>query len=316
MLLSARELRKRFRLGRGRFLDAVDGVSLELAEGELLGLVGESGSGKTTFGKLLLGLLPRTSGQVLWRGQPMPAQFTARDHRRYSREMQMIFQDPYASLNPRMTALELVGEGPRIQGLGSAGEIRDQVVHWLERVGLGAEHLPRYPHEFSGGQRQRLGIARAMILEPSFVVCDEPLSALDVSVQAQVVGLLEELRQAMRLTLLFIAHDLSMVRQVSHRMAVMYLGALVETGPSDAVFASPKHPYTQFLVASNPQPDPRAERRRVQAPIPGEVASPINLPPGCRFAARCPQALPECRREAPPLIDLPGGRQVACHLYP
>ena len=311
MLLSARELRKRFRLGRGRILHAVDGVSLDLAEGEVLGLVGESGSGKTTFGKLLLGLLPRTSGQILWRGQPMPASFTARDHKRYSRDMQMVFQDPYASLNPRMTALELVGEGLRIQGLGSARERRDQVVLWLERVGLGAEHLPRYPHEFSGGQRQRLGIARAMVLEPSFLVCDEPLSALDVSVQAQVVGLLEELRQAMRLTLLFIAHDLSMVRQLSHRMAVMYLGALVETGPADAVFAAPKHPYTQFLVASNPQPDPRAERRRVHAPIPGEVASPIDLPPGCRFAGRCPKALPECRRETPP-----GGRQVASHLYP
>ena len=316
MLLSARELRKRFRLGRGRILHAVDGVSLDLAEGEVLGLVGESGSGKTTFGKLLVGLLPRTSGQVLWRGQPMPARFSARDHKRHSRDMQMVFQDPYASLNPRMTALELVGEGLRIQGLGSAGDRRDQVVHWLERVGLGAEHLPRYPHEFSGGQRQRLGIARAMVLEPRFLVCDEPLSALDVSVQAQVVGLLEELRQAMGLTLLFIAHDLSMVRQVSHRMAVMYLGALVETGPSDAVFASPKHPYTQFLVASNPQPDPRAERRRAHAPIPGEVASPINLAPGCRFAGRCPKALPECRRETPPLIALPGGRQVACHLYP
>ncbi|MGI9323272.1 MAG: ATP-binding cassette domain-containing protein, partial [Pseudomonadales bacterium] len=261
MLINIHKLQKHFQLSRRQTLHAVDGVSLDIAENEIVGLVGESGSGKSTLGKTLIGLHARTAGEVFWRGRALPQKFSAADHREFSKEMQMIFQDPYASLNPRMTVLDIIGEGPKLQG-GNPKEIRDQVAHWLQRVGLNPDHMSRYPHEFSGGQRQRIGIARAMIIEPSFVVCDEPISALDVSVQAQVVNLLDELKQSLGLTLLFIAHDLSMVRLVSDRMAVMYLGALVETGPADKVFFHPQHPYTQFLVESNPEPDPEAERRR------------------------------------------------------
>jgi oligopeptide/dipeptide ABC transporter ATP-binding protein len=234
--------------------------------------------------------------------------------------MQMIFQDPYSSLNPRMTAGEIIGEGLRLHGTQSDQALRDAVTRWLEAVGLRAEHAGRYPHEFSGGQRQRIGIARAMILEPRFVVCDEPISALDVSVQAQVINLLAELKQELGLTLLFIAHDLSMVRYVSDRMAVMYLGSLIELGPSDEVFFRPKHPYTQLLVASNPEPDP-ALARAPRPTMSGEIPSPVNLGAGCRFASRCPEALARCRQETPQLKPMDGGdgtaqRLVACHLYP
>lgn len=315
MLLSVQGLHKHFRVGRGRTLHAVDGVALDIAEGEVVGLVGESGSGKSTFGKTLIGLYTPTAGEVALQGEVMPRRFSAADHRKYSRLMQMIFQDPYSSLNPRMTVLDLIGEGLRLQGGVSSKEIRDQVAYWLERVGLSAGVMSRYPHEFSGGQRQRIGIARAMIIEPSFVVCDEPISALDVSVQAQVINLLDELKQSMGLTLLFIAHDLSMVRYVSDRMAVMYLGALVETGPADEVFFNPKHPYTEFLVESNPEPDPQLERDRAHRPIPGELTSPINPAPGCRFADRCPKVMDVCREQTPNLIAIEGQRQVACHLF-
>ncbi|MEX2488031.1 MAG: dipeptide/oligopeptide/nickel ABC transporter ATP-binding protein, partial [Pseudomonadales bacterium] len=225
MLVKTEDLKKHFVLGRKHRVHAVDGVSLEIEEKEILGLVGESGSGKSTFGKTLIGLLERTSGTAWYREEQLPAKFSAEDHLKYAREMQMIFQDPYSSLNPRMTVLDIVGEGLYLRGQHTNGQIRDAVAAWLERVGLRADHMSRYPHEFSGGQRQRIGIARAMIIEPNFVVCDEPISALDVSVQAQVINLLEELKNSMGLTLLFIAHDLSMVRYVSDRMAVMYLGA-------------------------------------------------------------------------------------------
>ncbi|MBT7369006.1 MAG: ATP-binding cassette domain-containing protein, partial [Gammaproteobacteria bacterium] len=276
--------------------------------------VGESGSGKSTFGKTLIGLHTRTSGQAYYDGSPLPDEFTTRDHLKYSQEMQMIFQDPYSSLNPRMTVLDIVGEGLRIQGTPGS-EIRDRVADWLTRVGLNADHMSRYPHEFSGGQRQRIGIARAMIIEPKFVVCDEPISALDVSVQAQVINLLDELKQSLGLTLLFIAHDLSMVRYVSDRMAVMYLGSVVETGPANDVFFDAQHPYTKFLVESNPEPDPEIERNRGHQPILGEITSPVNVQPGCRFADRCPQVMDRCRRETPELIAKSGGREVACFLF-
>lgn len=229
----------------------------------------------------------------------------------------MIFQDPYSSLNPRMTVGEIVGEGLKLHtGLKTAA-VRERAADWLRRVGLQPDHMSRYPHEFSGGQRQRIGIARALILEPEFVVCDEPISALDVSVQAQVVNLLDDLKASLGLTLLFIAHDLSMVRYVSDRMAVMYLGSLIEIGPANEVFFNPKHPYTQLLVGSNPIPDPTTERRRRATIIKGEIPSPVNVQPGCRFANRCPKVMDVCRHVTPELKPPAGhpDRRVACHLY-
>lgn len=313
MLVETKGLGKHFQIGRGQLLHAVDDVSLTVEENEILGLVGESGSGKSTFGKTLIGLHNRTSGEAYYNGELLPAHFTPPDHLKYSREMQMIFQDPYSSLNPRMTIFDVVGEGLKIQGQYSNKQIRDQVANWMEKVGLHADHMSRYPHEFSGGQRQRIGIARAMIIEPKFVVCDEPISALDVSVQAQVINLLDELKKSMGLTLLFIAHDLSMVRYVSDRMAVMYLGSIVESGPANEIFFSPKHPYTQLLVEANPEPDPELERNRKFVPISGEIASPINLGDSCRFANRCPNAQEICRNETPKPVIFSDGHSASCH---
>jgi oligopeptide/dipeptide ABC transporter ATP-binding protein len=295
---------------------AVDGVSFSIGEREILGLVGESGSGKSTMGKTQLDLHDKTAGSVHYRGDTLPARYQAADFRQLSGRMLMIFQDPFSSLNPRMTVGEILAEGPLLHRLLTASQARDKAAQWLERVGLHADHLSRYPHEFSGGQRQRIGIARALILEPEFVVCDEPISALDVSVQAQVVNLLNELKQTMGLTMLFIAHDLSMVRYVSDRMAVMYLGALVEIGPVNKVYFEPLHPYTQILIASNPEPDPQSERARLSTPITGEIPSPVNVPAGCRFASRCPRAMDVCRQQTPVLKTVQDdGRLVACHLY-
>lgn len=315
MLVRTDNLTKHFNIGRNQRLHAVDGISLDIEENEILGLVGESGSGKSTFGKTLIGLHPRTGGSAYYKDQLLPANFTPEDHLKYSRELQMIFQDPYSSLNPRMTVLDIVGEGLQIQGKHSRAQIRDLVAEWMVKVGLNADHMSRYPHEFSGGQRQRIGIARAMIIQPKFVVCDEPISALDVSVQAQVINLLDELKNSLGLTMLFIAHDLSMVRYVSDRMAVMYLGSLVETGPADDVFFDPKHPYTQLLIESNPEPDPEHERTRQHIPIKGEIASPVNVQPGCRFADRCPKALAECKTVTPTITRIADDRTVACHLF-
>lgn len=320
VLLETRHLKRYFRLDRDRQIHAVDDVCLAIHRNEILGLVGESGSGKSTFGKTLLGLHDKTAGEVLYRGEILPACYRSADFQRFARSMQMIFQDPYSSLNPRMTAGEIIAEGLRLRGEVVSEAVREEVARWLRQVGLSPDHASRYPHEFSGGQRQRIGIARAMIVQPEFVVCDEPISALDVSVQAQVINLLSELQREYGLTLLFIAHDLSMVRYVSDRMAVMYLGALTEIGPADDVFFRPMHPYTQMLVASNPEPDPLIERRRSPEPIHGEISSPINIGPGCRFAGRCPKAMDQCRLTTPALLpvrDLTSNasRQVACHLY-
>lgn len=315
-LVQAKELTRYFDIGRNQRVHAVDRVSLEIAEKEIVGLVGESGSGKSTFGKTLLGLYPKTSGEVRFRGETLPQKYSPIDFQRLAVSMQMIFQDPYSSLNPRMTVGEIIGEGLRLHTDSSTASVKDQVATWLQRVGLNADHMSRYPHEFSGGQRQRIGIARALILEPEFVVCDEPISALDVSVQAQVINLLGELKQKMGLTLLFIAHDLSMVRYVSDRMAVMYLGSLVELGKADEVYFDPKHPYTEVLVGSNPEPDPNIERSRPSTAIAGEIPSPVNVPAGCRFANRCPKVMEVCRNTTPELIPLKElDRQVACHLY-
>jgi len=315
-LVEAKELTRYFDIGRDQRVHAVDQVSLAIAEKEIVGLVGESGSGKSTFGKTLLGLYPKTSGEVLFRGETLPQKYSPQDFQRLAMNMQMIFQDPYSSLNPRMTVGEIVGEGLKLHSETSASLIKEKVAEWLRRVGLNADHMSRYPHEFSGGQRQRIGIARALILEPEFVVCDEPISALDVSVQAQVINLLGELKEKMGLTLLFIAHDLSMVRYVSDRMAVMYLGSMVELGKADEVYFDPKHPYTEVLVASNPEPDPNVERGRPSTAIKGEIPSPVNVPAGCRFANRCPKVMDVCRNTTPELIPLKDvDRLVACHLY-
>jgi oligopeptide/dipeptide ABC transporter ATP-binding protein len=315
-LVEARELTRYFDIGRDQRVHAVDQVSLTIDEKEIVGLVGESGSGKSTFGKTLLGLYPKTSGDVLFRGETLPQKYAPQDFQRLATKMQMIFQDPYSSLNPRMTVGEIIGEGLKLHSEVSASDTREKVAWWLRRVGLNADHMSRYPPEFSGGQRQRIGIARALILEPEFVVCDEPISALDVSVQAQVINLLGELKAKMGLTLLFIAHDLSMVRYVSDRMAVMYLGSMVELGKADEVYFDPKHPYTEVLVGSNPEPDPNVERSRASTAIKGEIPSPVNVPAGCRFANRCPRVMDVCRSTTPELIPLKDvDRMVACHLY-
>lgn len=312
-------LTKHFRLDSKRTVHAVDEVSLAIAPREILGLVGESGSGKSTYGKTLLGLYAKTAGEVKYKGENLPQQYQPADFKRWAPHMQMIFQDPYSSLNPRMTVGEIIAEGMKLTGTEDRARRYERVAHWLQEVGIDPDHASRYPHEFSGGQRQRVGIARALILEPEFVVCDEPISALDVSVQAQVVRLLGELKDRMGLTMLFIAHDLSMVRYISDRMAVMYMGTIVEIGPADDVYFEPKHPYTEVLVASNPEPDPRAERDKATIPIRGEITSPVNVGQGCRFAGRCPKVMDRCRQVTPRLeaVESNDGklRQVACHLY-
>ncbi|NKC01435.1 MAG: ATP-binding cassette domain-containing protein [Pseudomonadales bacterium] len=329
-LVRIENLVKHFDLGKGQRIHAVDDVSLTIGEREIVGLVGESGSGKSTLGKTLLGLHDKTAGTAHFGDAELPSSYTSKDFQTWAPRMQMIFQDPYSSLNPRMTVGEIVGEGLALHSAFNKREVNDKVADWLTQVGLQADHMSRYPHEFSGGQRQRIGIARALILEPEFVVCDEPISALDVSVQAQVINLLDELKDSMGLTLLFIAHDLSMVRYVSDRMAVMYLGSLVEVGNADEVFFEPLHPYTKILVGSNPEPDPNTERARASTTIEGEIPSPVNVPSGCRFANRCPEVHDRCRHETPELIplvatdldiereqkegsDMP--RRVACHLF-
>ena len=315
-ILEMENLTRYFDIGRNQLVHAVDGINLSIAEKEILGLVGESGSGKSTLGKVILGLEPKTSGWIKYRGELLPQKYRARDFQTWSSKMQMIFQDPYSSLNPRMTVGEIVGEGLRLTTSNTKNQIKDKVAEWLLKVGLQTDHMSRYPHEFSGGQRQRIGIARALILEPEFVVCDEPISALDVSVQAQVINLMGELKEKLGLTLIFIAHDLSMVRYVSDRMAVMYLGTIVEVGKADDVYFKPKHPYTEILVGSNPEPDPNVERGRTSTTIRGEIPSPVNVPAGCRFANRCPKVEENCKRVTPQLIPLRDSEhKVACHLY-
>ena len=315
-ILEMENLTRYFDIGGNQLVHAVDGINLSIAEKEILGLVGESGSGKSTLGKVILGLEPKTSGWIKYRGELLPQKYRARDFQTWSSKMQMIFQDPYSSLNPRMTVGEIVGEGLRLTTSNTKNQIKDKVAEWLLKVGLQTDHMSRYPHEFSGGQRQRIGIARALILEPEFVVCDEPISALDVSVQAQVINLMGELKEKLGLTLIFIAHDLSMVRYVSDRMAVMYLGSIVEVGKADDVYFKPKHPYTEILVGSNPEPDPNVERGRTSTTIRGEIPSPVNVPAGCRFANRCPKVEENCKRVTPQLIPLKDSEhKVACHLY-
>jgi oligopeptide transport system ATP-binding protein len=291
---------------------AVDGVSFTIQEGETLGLVGESGSGKTTIGRLLLRLLPVTKGEIDFEDRNILT-MNRGDIRRLRRSVQIIFQDPFASLNPRMSIGEIIAEPIRIHGLAKGKDVDDRVRELLGLVGLQPYHANRYPHEFSGGQRQRVGIARALAVQPRFIVCDEPVSALDVSIQAQVINLLEDLQEKFKLTYLFIAHDLSVVRHISTRVAVMYVGKIVELASRDDLYENPLHPYTQALLSAIPIPDPVVEKRRKRIVLTGDIPSPVNPPPGCRFHTRCPLAFDRCKTEVPPLREYAPGHFAACH---
>jgi len=315
-LLEVRDLRKSFTVAPGfrggarQELKAVDGVTFALRRGETLGLVGESGCGKSTTGKLILRLLEADSGQIIFQGQDI-LQLSPRRMRPLRRQMQMVFQDPYSSLNPRMRVGEIVGEPLKIHGLARGAAIREEVLRLLKTVGLTEAHYDRYPHEFSGGQRQRVGIARALALKPSLIVADEPVSALDLSIQAQVVNLLQDIQEEFGLTYLFIAHDLSVIEHISDRVAVMYLGRIVELSEATELYRKPRHPYTEALLNAIPVPDPNLPR--ITKPLKGEVPSPINPPPGCHFHPRCPYAREICHRIDPPLEDKGGEHFAACH---
>jgi oligopeptide transport system ATP-binding protein len=319
-LLEVRDLVKHYPVSTGFFgrhagvVRAVDGVSFTIRRGETLGLVGESGCGKTTTGRCVLQLERPTSGSVRFEGQELTT-LGPEALRRVRRRMQVIFQDPYSSLNPRMTVGQIVGEPLLVHGLVKDAPARAARVRvLLGQVGLLPQHDRRYPHQLSGGQRQRVGIARALALEPSLIICDEPVSALDVSIQAQIINLLEDLQQELGLTYLFVAHDLSVVRHISDRVAVMYLGKIVELADRQAIYEAPRHPYTKALLSAVPIPDPEVEARREHVVLGGEVPSPLNPPPGCAFHPRCPIAVDECRRTTPALRDLEPGHRAACHL--
>jgi len=313
-LVELRDLSKIFKIGSGKFLHAVNKINLDLYEGEILGLVGESGCGKSTLGRTIIKLQEESGGSIHFEGKNISGKMNSSSRRDFARKVQMIFLYFYSALNPRMTVKDIIAEGPDAFGLWSGSERSKKVSYWLERVGLHSSHANRYPHEFSGGQRQRIGIARALALEPKLLICDEPISALDVSVQAQIIHLLKELQQERNLTYLFIAHDLSMVRVICNRMAVMYLGNLVEIGTSKEIYENPRHPYTQALISANPLPDPALEKKRERKMIEGEIQSPVNPKPGCAFANRCPHVMERCRSATPELRDTGAGTRAACHL--
>ena len=295
------------------YVKAVDGVSLDIKKGETVGLVGESGCGKSTTGYSILRLYKPTSGKIIYDGTDIAA-MSAKEVWPYRKKMQMIFQDPYASLNPRMTVSDIIGEPLDIYNLCEGKERQERIYELLNTVGLGKEHASRYPHEFSGGQRQRVGIARALAVRPEFVVCDEPISALDVSIQAQVVNMLEDLQAELGLTYLFIAHDLSMVRHISRKVGVMYLGSLVEVAETEELYEHTLHPYTKALMSAVPELDPAISKTKKVEMLKGDVPSPINSPKGCKFCTRCPYATERCKEERPILKDAGGGHMVACHL--
>ena len=295
----------------GALVQAVNGVSLDIGRGETVGLIGESGCGKSTLGRAILRLHEPTSGRVEFDGTDVTA-LSGQQLKAMRRRMQIIFQDPYASLNPRKTVAEIVGLPLKLHGVARGSEARERVAAMIENVGLRTEHLGRYPHEFSGGQRQRIGIARALILNPQFLVCDEPVSALDVSIQAQILHLLGTLRRELGLTYLFVSHDIAVIGYVSERIAVMYLGEIVEYGPTRLILEQPRHPYTQALLSAIPRVDHAGAHERVR--LQGDLPSPIDPPPGCRFHTRCPQATERCRTEAPRSVRLADGRTAACHL--
>jgi oligopeptide transport system ATP-binding protein len=319
-LVQIRDLCKEFPVGgqglwtrRKLAVKAVDGVNLDIEPGETVGLVGESGSGKSTLGRLILRLIEPTSGQVIFDGRDLST-LGRGEMRQLRRRMQVVFQDPYASLNPRMRVGAIVGEGIDIHKLAKGREKQDRLIELLRMVGLDADALSRYPHEFSGGQRQRIGIARALAVNPRFLVLDEPVSALDVSIQAQIINLLQDLQERLNLTYLFIAHDLRVVEHISRRVAIMYLGKIVELGSSEQIYAEPRHPYTRALLSAVPSIDPASKQERIR--LPGELPSPVDPPPGCSFHPRCPYAKDVCRKIVPKLEKGSGEHAVACHLFP
>ncbi len=313
-LLEVKNLKMHFQVGRKAIVKAVDDISFDVMEGETFGLVGESGCGKSTLGRSIVRIYTPTSGKIIFDGQDITKTPNSK-LKQYRKEMQMVFQDPYASLNPRLTVGEIIREPMDIHNIYKTSEEKTKrVQELLELVGLKPDHIQRYPHEFSGGQRQRIGIARTLALNPKFIVCDEPISALDVSIQAQIINLLEEIQQKTGVSYLFIAHDLSMVKHISHRIGVMYLGKMVEIGDSDELYKNPLHPYSQALLSSVPVPDPVIAKSKKRIILEGELPSPLNPPSGCGFRTRCPYATERCAKEVPPLYEV-GSRQVACLLY-
>lgn len=309
--ISLREVSKNFKVSGG-LLRAVNKVSFDIAKGETLGLVGESGCGKSTLGRVVMGVYQPSEGEILINGKPLHIK-NAKDRYKYAKVAQMIFQDPYASLNPRMTVGDIIAEGMEIHKMYDEKKRKERVDELLETVGLNKEYASRFPHEFSGGQRQRIGIARALAIEPEFLVCDEPISALDVSIQSQIINLLIDLQRKLGLTYLFIAHDLDIVRYISDRIAVMYLGNVMEIGDSDEVYNNALHPYSQALLSAVPIPDPDLEKQKKRIILEGDVPSPIDVPKGCPFAGRCRYAKPKCKEERPGLCEIKPGHMVACH---
>ncbi len=312
--VEVQDLKKHFPLKQGRILKAVDGVSFSIKKGQTLGLVGESGCGKTTLGRTVIRIYDPTSGSIRIGGKDITS-IKGREYKEFTSHAQMIFQDPYASLDTHMTTYEIISEGMTIHNMYTPAERKERAEELLSLVGLNKEHGSRFPHEFSGGQRQRIGIARALAIEPEFLVCDEPISALDVSVQAQIVNLLIRLQNQMNLTYLFIAHDLSMVKHISDNVAVMYLGAIVELTGSDELYEHPEHPYTQSLLSAIPIPDPHLSAARQRILLQGEIPTPINTPPGCKFKNRCRYCMGKCNEEEPKLKEIGPGHFVACHLF-
>lgn len=315
VLLQVKNLKRYFNVGKNKLLKAVDDVSFDIYRGETFGLVGESGCGKSTLGRTIIGLYGTSGGNVEFDGVNVHGNLNTTEKHKLSRRMQMIFQDPYASLNPRMKVMDIIAEGIDAHNLAKSAQERAQMVmELLEVVGLNEEHANRFPHEFSGGQRQRIGIARALAVDPDFIIADEPISALDVSIQAQVINLLKQLQKKRNLTYLFIAHDLSMVKHISDRVGVMYLGSMVELADSSELFENPMHPYTQALISAIPLPDPDLEGSRSRIMLEGSIPSPINLADNCHFCTRCPEAMDICRKQVPKMTELKPGHWVACHL--
>ena len=320
VLIEVKNLKKYFPVHKGFFkrttknVQAVDDISFAIKSGETLGLVGESGCGKSTIGRTMIRLYEPTAGEIIYKGTEI-GRLTQKELKPYRKKIQMIFQDPYASLNARMTVGDIIGEPLDVHELAAGKERLEKIHQLLHDVGLNPDHATRYPHEFSGGQRQRIGIARALAVEPDFIICDEPISALDVSIQAQVVNMLEDLQRERNITYLFIAHDLSMVKHISDRIGVMYLGKMVELGPADDLYNSPQHPYTQALLSAVPIPDPNISKNSNRIILHGDVPSPMNPPSGCRFRTRCQHAMDICKEVEPAFVEISPGRMCACHLH-